>query len=577
MRVAGPRAFRGDYVGESEGGTGAVPEIPWWKRGVIYQVGVSSFADSDGDGRGDLRGILDRLDYLNDGTDSSLGVDVVWLTPVNTSPMRDFGYDISDYYSIDPRFGTMQDFEDLIAACHERGMRVMMDLVLNHTSDEHPWFVESRSSRGNARRDWYVWRDGRGRWSPPNRWRAAVEGSAWEYDAATGQYYYHAFMPFQPDLNWRNDEVRRAMFGVAAFWLDKGVDGFRLDLINFLYEDELLRDNPFKWGTRPYLAQVHLHDFSQPESLEAIRELRCLSDRYADRVLMGEVFSDTPVDCVTFMGDGTDALHMSFYLDFVRRKWSAREYRDSVGWLEEHIPPDGWPCYFLNNHDLKRTYGRLGGRRDADAKARVTAAMLLTLRGTPIIYNGEEIGMPTAKVPKRLMDDPMGRKFWPLQVGRDGSRTPMHWSAADNAGFSSSRPWLPVDPSHVVGNVEQQVGSPGSLLDWYRRLIALRRSRPALQVGRYRPIDGVPDSVYAYLREAGPDEVAVFLNFSRRAAEIPGPLDVLEGGAWRVLISSHDGAGERADHAGVRLRPYEVLLLGRIASRTPHSSPPAGA
>jgi alpha-glucosidase len=545
-----------------------VRDIPWWKRGAIYQIAVSSFADSAGDGRGDLRGILDKLDYLNDGTDASLGVEAIWLTPINTSPMRDFGYDVSDYRSVDPRFGTMEDLEDLLVACHERGMRVMMDFVLNHTSDEHPWFVESRSSRDNARRDWYVWRDGRSRWSPPNRWKAAVEGSAWERDAATGQYYYHAFMPFQPDLNWRNEDVRSEMFDIAAFWLDKGIDGFRLDLVNFLYEDELLRDNPFKWGTRPYLAQMHLHDFSQPESLEAIKELRRLTDRYADRALMGEVFSDTPVDCVTFLGDGTDALHMSFYLDFIRRKWSASEYRDSVGWLEEHIPVDGWPCYYLNNHDLKRTYGRLGGSRDADAKAKVTAAMLLTLRGTPIIYNGEEIGMPTAKVPKALMDDPLGRKFWPLQVGRDGSRTPMHWSAAHNAGFSSHEPWLPVDPSHAVRNVEHQAGSPGSLLDWYRRLIALRRSRPALQVGSYRAVHGVPEGVYAYLREAGPDAVAVFLNFTGRTLEIPRPTDVLGDGAWRTLESSHAGEGRKVELAGLRLRPYEALLLERVGSGT---------
>jgi alpha-glucosidase len=543
-----------------------VRDIPWWKRGAIYQIAVSSFADSDGDGRGDLRGILERLDYLNDGTDASLGVDAIWLTPINSSPMRDFGYDVSDYRSVDPRFGTMRDLEDLLTACHERGMRVMMDLVLNHTSDEHPWFVESRSSRDNTRRDWYVWRDGRSPWSPPNRWLAAVEGSAWENDATTGQYYYHAFMPFQPDLNWRNEEVRREMFDIAAFWLDKGIDGFRLDLVNFLYEDELLRDNPFKWGTRPYLAQMHLHDFSQPESLEAIKELRRLTDRYADRALMGEVFSDTPVDCVTFLGDGTDALHMSFYLDFIRRKWSAREYRDSVGWLEEHIPVDGWPCYYLNNHDLKRTYGRLGGSRDADAKAKVTAAMLLTLRGTPIIYNGEEIGMPTAKVPRSLMDDPLGRKFWPLQVGRDGSRTPMQWSATDNAGFSSSQPWLPVDPSHVVRNVEHQSGSPGSLLDWYRRLVALRRSRPALQVGSYRAVDGVPEGVYAYLREAGPDAVAVFLNFTGRTCELAGQLDALESAAWKTLVSTHGEEGDPVDLSGLRLRPHEVLVVGRIVS-----------
>jgi len=539
-----------------------VSDTRWWQTGVIYQIGVSSFADSDGDGRGDLRGIIERLDYLNDGTDASLGVDAIWLTPVNASPMRDFGYDVSDYYSINPRFGTMRDFEELLAACHSRGMRVMMDLVLNHTSDEHPWFVESRSSRDNPRRDWYVWRDGRSPKKPPNRWKAAVEGSAWEYEATTGQYFYHAFLPFQPDLNWRNHEVRREMFDVAAFWLDKGVDGFRLDLVNFLYEDELLQDNPFRWASRPYLAQLHLHDFSQPESLEAIKELRRLTDGYEDRALMGEVFSDTPVDCVTYLGDGTDALHMSFYLDFVRRRWNAQEYRDSVGWLEDHIPANGWPCYYLNNHDLPRTFGRLGGHKDADAKAKVTAAMLLTLRGTPIIYNGEEIGMPKARVPRRMMDDPLGRKFWPLQVGRDGSRTPMHWSGAANAGFSDREPWLPVDPSHVVRNVERQVESPGSLLDWYRNLIALRRQRAALQAGSYRSLEGMPAGVFGYEREAADDRVATLLNFTGRTIPLPGLGDTLGGLTWSVLLSSHSAVSDLADSPATTLRPYEVLVLG---------------
>jgi len=536
-----------------------VRDVPWWRSGVIYQIAVSSFADSDGDGRGDIRGIIERLDYLNDGTDASLGVDTIWLTPVNASPLRDFGYDVTDHRAIEPRFGTMADLEELLASCHARGMRVMMDLVLNHTSDEHPWFVESRSSRDNPRRDWYVWRDGRTRRLPPNRWKAAVEGSAWRYDPATGQYFYHAFLPFQPDLNWRNDDVRREMFDIARFWLDKGVDGFRLDLVNFLFEDEHLQDNPFRWGARPYLAQFHLHDFSQPESLDAIKALRRMVDGYHDRALMGEVFSDTPVDCVTYLGDGEDALHLSFYLDFVGRRWDAAEYRDSVGWLEEHAPPGGWPCYYLNNHDLPRTFGRLGGRRDAEAKAKVTAAMLLTLRGTPIIYYGEEIGMPTSKVPRGRMDDPLGRKFWPLRVGRDGSRTPMQWSAAGGAGFSSGDPWLPVDPSYADRNVERQIGDPGSLLAWYRSLIALRKRHPALQAGGYRALDGVPAGVYGYVREAGPDRVAVLLNFTGRTVALP---DVATRGCRETLLTTHVGLDGTTADPGVSLLPFEARLLG---------------
>ncbi len=535
-----------------------MPESPWWKTGVIYQIAVSSFADSDGDGRGDLRGIIGKLDYLNDGTPASLGVDAIWLTPINTSPLRDFGYDVSDYYSIDPVFGTMADFEELLAACHERGIRVMTDLVLNHTSDRHPWFAESRSSRDNPRRDWYVWRDGRAPGKPPNDWLAVVEGSAWEYDATTGQYYYHAFLPFQPDLNWRNAEVREEMLGVARFWLDRGVDGFRLDLINFLYEDPHLRSNPKRFGTRPYLAQRHLHDFSQPESLEVARDLRQLADDFGERALMGEVFSDVPEDCVAFLGDGTDRLHLSFYIDFIRQRWTAQGFRKSVGWLEEHLAPCAWPCYYLNNHDLPRSYTRLGSGKHAEARARVAAAMLLTLRGTPIMYCGEEIGMPQSRVPKRLMDDPIGRKFWPLNVGRDGCRTPMQWNAEPGAGFTSGTPWLPVDRSCATRNVEAEDADAHSLLNWYRQLIRLRGRSAALHSGSYRAIDGAPDGVFAYTRERDGECVAVLLNFRSKHATVRLP--DCAGDLWTSLLSTHSAEGEPRGPE-VALQPYEVLIL----------------
>lgn len=537
-----------------------MPSAPWWQKGVIYQIAVSSFADSNGDGGGDLRGIIDRLDYLNDGTASSLGVDIIWLTPITTSPMRDFGYDVTDYRTVNPLLGSMEDFEELVEACHARGIKLVMDLVLNHTSDEHPWFVESRASRVNAKRDWYVWRDGRAPGLPPNRWRAAVEGSAWTYDRATKQYYYHGFLPFQPDLNWRNPDVKAEMFDIAHYWLDKGVDGFRLDLINFLYEDALLRDNPYKFGFRPYRAQVHLFDFSQPESLEAVKELRRMSDGYENRVLMGEVFTDTAVDCVDYLGDGTDALHLSFYLDLVLRKWGAEEYRESVGWLEEHLPPGGWACYYLNNHDLKRTYQSLGGRRDAEAKARVTAALLFTLRGTPIVYYGEEIGMRTSTLPRRLIHDPIGHKFWPAHRGRDGSRTPMQWSGGRNAGFTSGEPWLPVDSSYMHRNVERESCDPDSLLNWYRRLIRLRSDSPALLAGDYRALEGVPRGVFAYVREAGKDKMAVFLSFTRHTVALSGLGETLADTGWRIVLSSRGGDGERADPSSLELEPYGVVV-----------------
>jgi alpha-glucosidase len=533
----------------------------WWKRSVIYEISVWGFSDSNGDGIGDLRGVIDNLDYINDGTPDSLGADAIWLMPIYKSPGLDFGYDVSDYYSIDPRFGSMEDFEELLEACHRRGVKVIMDMVLNHTSIEHPWFVESRSSRDNPRRDWYVWRNGRSPGKPPNRWLAVVEGSAWERDDATRQYFYHAFLPCQPDLNWRNPEVREAMFGVVRFWLDKGVDGFRLDLINFLYEDSLLRENPRKFGARPYDWQRHLYDRSQPESLEAAKELRRITDGYPERMIMGEVYTDTPEDAVAYLGDGTDALHLSFYLDFAERKWRAEGFRESVDWLEEHIPPAGWPCYYLNNHDLVRSYTRLGKGGDADARAKVAAAMMFTLRGTPIIYYGEEIGMPASKVPRKIMLDPVGKKFWPLDVGRDKSRTPMQWNGERHAGFSRAEPYLPVDPSRAERNVERQDGDPASLLNWYRRLVWTRKEKPALQAGSYRAISGVPKGVFAYLRELGEERIAVLLNFTAVQVTLPDQRNVLGGGAWKTLFSTHGGEGAEADSASMRLQPDQALVL----------------
>jgi alpha-glucosidase len=534
----------------------------WWKDGVIYQIAVASYSDSDGDGMGDLRGIIDRLDYLNDGTAASLGVDAVWLTPINDSPMRDFGYDVSDYKAVNPHFGSMGDLEELLESCHGRGVKVIMDLVLNHTSSEHPWFEASRSSRDDSKRDWYVWRDGRSPRKPPNRWLAVVEGSAWEYDEATHQFFYHAFLPFQPDLNWRNPEVREALFEAVEFWLDKGVDGFRLDLVNFLYEDLELRDNPRRLGLRPYDWQVHLYDRSRPESLEAARELRRVTDRYPGRMMMGEVYTDTPEDAVAYLGDGTDALHLSFYLDFAERKWRAEGFRKSVDWLEQHLPAAGWPCYYLNNHDLPRAYTRLGKGGDAEARAKVAAAMMFTLRGTPIIYYGEEIGMPMSRVPRKTMDDPIGKKFWPIPVGRDGSRTPMQWSGERNAGFSRNEPWLPVDRSYVERNVQRQGADPTSLLNWYRRLIWMRKGRPSLQAGSYRAIEGVPRGVFAYLREQGEERTAAFLNFTSRPVEVARPLRDPGGKKFEVILSTHREEGEEIDPDGLKLAPDEALLLG---------------
>lgn len=525
-------------------------------------MAVPSFRDADGDGYGDLRGLLEKLDHLNDGTPRSLGVDAIWMTPIFDSPWVDFGYDVRDYYAVHPRLGDLNAFQELLGECHRRGMKVILDMVLNHTSEEHPWFVGSRSSRHNPKRDWYIWRNGRAPGKPPNRWRAVVEGSAWEWDGKTEQYYYHAFLPQQPDLNWRNPEVKEEMFRVCRFWLDLGVDGFRLDLINFLFEDEFLRDNPRKLGLRPYDWQAHIYDRSRPESLEVVRELRRLLDGYPGRMMMGEVYTDRPEDALALLGDGNDALHLSFYLDFALRRWKAGQFRESVQWLEERIPKMAWPCYYLSNHDLVRHFTRLGRGGDTEARAKVAAAMLLTLRGTPILYYGEEIGIPQGRIPRRQIRDPIGKKFWPLPVGRDGARTPMHWNGRRNAGFTEGEPWLPPHPSFRWKNVEMQDGDPDSLLNWYRRLVHLRRRVPALAGGELRLLEDAPGQVFAYLRRRGDQVVAAFLNFSSQTTSFPAPAEfhALAPG-WKVLLSTHREEGEALRPASrLELAGHEALL-----------------
>jgi alpha-glucosidase len=343
--------------------------------------------------------------------------------------------------------------------------------------------------------------------------------------------------------------------------LDKGVDGFRLDLINFLYEDEQLRDNPHKLGMRPYELQKHVYDRSRPESQEAARQLRRVTDEYTERMMMGEVYTDTPEEAVAYLGDGTDSLHLSFYLDFATRRWSAERFRGSVDRLEGMIPAKGWPCYYLSNHDLVRHITRLGKGKDATAKARVAAAMMLTLRGTSIIYYGEEIGMPNSKVARKDIIDPIGKKWWPIPVGRDGSRTPMQWSAERYAGFSRTEPWLRVDPSYTEINVERQQDDPASLLNWYRRLIWTRKGKPALQAGSYKAIDRVPEGVFAYTRELNRQEIAVFLNFTSTTITFNRRWGELGSGTWKVLLSTHGAEGDEVRSGTVNLQPYQVLIV----------------
>lgn len=519
----------------------------WWQEAVFYQIYPRSFQDSNGDGVGDLPGITSRLDHL-----AELGVDGIWLSPFYRSPMADFGYDVADHTDVDPVFGTLADFDHLLREAHARGIRVIVDLVPNHTSDRHPWFVESRSSRDSAKRDWYVWADPRPDGSPPNNWRSAFKrvGPAWTLDPKTGQYYMHHFLPRQPDLDWWNEEVRRAMADVMRFWLDRGADGFRIDVAHGLIKDAKLRDNPEPRGRDRVRGQRRGgHDWDQPEVHEIHRAWRRLLDSYGDRVAFGEVgIRDVRRLCL-YYGKGSDELHLVYNSNVMAQPWDARGFRTAVARFERWTPEAAWPTYTLSNHDWSRHRTRLAGSR-GHARARVAATMLLTLRGTPFLYYGEEIGMTDLVLPERKK----------LDVDeRDRCRSPMQWDGSAGAGFTRGRPWLPIPRTARRVNVAAQRDDPRSLYGFYRTLIRLRRETPSLRLGAYRTITA-PEGVFAYLRTLGPERVLVALNFWGRGRRLEGRGLPARG---RVLISS-DPEREAGDVAvrGLRLAPDEAAVIG---------------
>ena len=491
--------------------------VPWWQTGVVYQIYPRSFQDSDGDGVGDLGGILERIDYLS----STLGVDAVWLSPFYPSPMDDFGYDIADYCDVDALFGDLDGFDRLLDAAHQRGIRMIVDLVPNHTSDRHDWFLSSRSSCTDPRRDWYVWADPRPDGSPPNNWLAAFGGIAWEWDEHTGQYYLHSFLPSQPDLNWRNPEVEAAMFAVMRFWLDRGVDGFRIDVAHFIMKDPLLRDNPPAVpdgdGSKDmagYGTQDHIHDKGHPDIHPVFRRLRALLDEYTPpRVAVGEIHIDGLDEWTAYYGPDGDELHLPFNFRMLYAGWDAAVFRGLVDGLEAALPQGAWPNYVLGNHDEPRLATRFGPQR-----ARVAAMLLLTLRGTPTLYYGDELGLAEADIPPERQVDPWGLRVPGL--GRDGCRTPMPWDDGPNAGFTDGTPWLPMGPGSGDRHIAAQLTDPCSVLSLYRALLAVRRKMPSLHRGAYRPIRA-PDGCFAFRREEpGAVPVTVALNFTGRPLEV---------------------------------------------------------
>jgi alpha-glucosidase len=524
---------------------------PWWQSAVLYQIYPRSFQDSDDDGVGDLKGILERLPYLVD-----LGVEALWLSPVFPSPMADFGYDISNYTEIAPLFGSLNDFDALVAAAHRGGLRILLDLVPNHTSNRHPWFADSRRSREDPRRDWYIWRDPAPDGGPPNNWLSEFGGSAWQFDAPTGQYCYHAFLAAQPDLNWRNEKVRTAIHDVMRFWLKRGVDGFRVDVIWHLIKDAEFRDNPpnpaFAPGRPPHEQLLPLYTTDRPEVHDVIAGLRRVIDEFDDRALIGEIY--LPIErLVSYYGADLRGAHLPFNFALLFTPWKARSIDRLIAEYEAALPSGGWPNWVLGNHDRPRLASRIG--RD---QARIAAMLLLTLRGTPTIYYGDEIGMSQVAIPPERVQDPFEKNVPGIGVGRDGCRTPMQWTAGCNAGFSTSEPWLPLSADFRRENVESQRADPASILNLYRRLIALRRSSPALTDGAYRPLAAQGD-LLLYQREHVDGRVTVALNLGRE------PLSVgLQQGvrAERVLLSSHvDRDGERIAHQ-LDLRGNEGLIIG---------------
>lgn len=520
-------------------------EYTWWQDGIIYHIYPRSFADSNGDGIGDLPGLIAHLDYLAD-----LGIDAIWLSPIYPSPDKDFGYDVTDHTAIDPRYGSMTDFERLLQEAHARGIRIILDLVLNHTSDQHPWFQQSRSGRENPKADWYIWRE-----RIPNNGHSVFGGKAWIYDPQRGEYYLHLFLPEQPDVNWRNPQVRQAQLDVVRFWLARGVDGFRLDVFNAYFKDAQLRSNPFyPWGRRPFEWQRHIYDTDQPEMFPLLRELRAILESYPERYVVGETFLSTPEKAAQYCGP--DLLHAAFNFHFTNTRFDPRAFLRAIQRWEAALGGRAWPNYVLSNHDIPRSATRYA-RGEDDSRARISLAMLLTLRGTPYLYYGEEIGMRDISLRRSEILDPPGRHYWPFFKGRDGARSPMQWSAAANAGFSQSRPWLPLHPNYPQRNVETMRRDPHSLLNFVRALIRLRKETPALRRGDFHPLQATA-AVFAYLRRYQNQQILVLLNFSAR----PQPV-TLPPGRWQPQLA-FPSLPESDLPTALTLAPYQAIVAAAV-------------
>jgi len=528
---------------------------PWYQHAVFYEIYPRSFLDSNGDGIGDLNGIASKLDYLK-----ALGVDAIWIAPCFPSPQVDFGYDVSDYENIDKMYGTLADFDRLQKLGEEQGIKIILDLVVNHTSDQHPWFIDSRSSRTSDKRDWYIWRDGKGR-NPPNNWISWFGGPAWQWDSKTNQYYYHYFYVQQPDLNWRNPTVVDAMYGTSEWWYKRGVAGFRLDAIDTLYEDPNLKDNPALPGKNAFGDPNHEDKYNQklPEVHTALKGLRAVADKY-NAVLIGETWTENVAELEEYYGAGHDELQMPMDLMLTDLKFSAPVFRDHIKAVEGS---GEWPVYVISNHDIVRSWNRYGDGKHNDQIAKDMAAMYLTLRGTPIMYYGEEIGMQNND-PKRREDvkDPVGRRGWPKEKGRDGERTPMQWSNNLNAGFTTAVPWNAIPAAYSTYNVADELKDPKSILNWYKGLLALRHTDRALLDGDYVALNENDPNVLSYLRKSSTDAAIVVINMSAAPQKVSFDLSPqgLRAGSVKTLLTTQASLKDNSSVQQLALEPFAAYI-----------------
>ena len=525
----------------------------WWQHAVFYELYPRSFADGNNDGVGDLKGVTSKLDYLKD-----LGVDAIWISPCFPSPQVDFGYDVSDYENIDPMYGTLADFDTLAGEAKKRDIRIILDFVVNHSSDKHPWFVDSKSSRTSKYRDWYIWRDGKGAGQPPNNWTSTFGGSAWKFDPATNQFYYHFFYAEQPDLNWRNPAVKDAMFDVTRWWYHRGVSGFRLDAVDTLFEDPNLHDNPIARPGKNAFGdpfEQNRYNTKLPEVHEVLRGLRKVADE-SNAVLIGETWTADIAELNKYYGEGNNELQLPMdFLFTTVNKLSPADFRKQIAAVDS---ASGWPTFVISNHDIVRSYDRYGDGQHNDQIAKLMAALYLTLRGTPIMYYGEEIGMKTtAPTRKEDVKDPIGKTGWPKEKGRDGERTPMQWDGSENAGFSKATPWLSVPPTYKTHNVAAESKDKNSVLAFYKSVLHLRHTNRALLDGSYTALNESDPNVLSYLRIYKDQAVLVALNMSGSTQKVNFELSHHGFSSAKALVSTPKSS---ATGDAVALEPYGVFI-----------------